>query len=77
MKTTPNCQPAVWQAIVDIEAAVENANLLAMELVMRSCENDQLNSALSGDLAAMQKMADRAMTATNEIGKLVRELQSH
>jgi len=77
MKTTQSCQPAVWQVIVDIEEAVENANLLAMELVMRSCENELLNGALSGDLAAMQKMADRAMSATNEIGKLVRELQSH
>ncbi len=77
MKTTQTCQPAAWQVIVDIEEAVENANLLAMELVMRSCETDQLNGTLSGDLAAMQKMADRAMTATNEIGKLVRELQCH
>ncbi len=77
MKTTPTCQPAVWRVIVDIEEAVENANLLAMELVIQSCENDQLNGALSGDLAAMQKMAERAMTATNEIGKLVRELQNH
>ncbi len=77
MKTTQTCQPVVWQVIVDIEEAVENANLLAMELVMRSCENEQLNGALSGDLPAMQKMADRAMTATNEIGRLVRELQSH
>ena len=77
MKTTQSCQPAVWQVIVDIEEALENANLLAMELVMRSCENEQLNSERNGDLVAMQKIADRAMNATNEIGRLVRELQSH
>lgn len=59
-----------------IEEAVESANLLALELTLKSFENDAMNESRGRELESIMHVAERAMVATSEIEKLVKDLRS-
>ncbi len=66
----------VGDIIRNIEEAVEKANLLALELALRSLDNDRLNETYSSEVDGISQLADRAAHATDEIERLVRRLKA-
>lgn len=68
--------PRVDDIIADIEETVERANLLALELALKSLENSDLNDVYNTEINSMTQLADRAAHATGEIERLVRKLKA-
>jgi methyl-accepting chemotaxis protein len=67
---------AVDDIIRNIEETVERANLLALELALKSLENSELVDEYSLEIDGMSQLADRAAHATGEIERLVRRLKA-
>ena len=60
----------------NIEEAVESANILALELTLKSFENDAMSESRVREIEGIKQVAERAMIATSEIEKLVKDLRA-
>lgn len=65
----------VGRVIRHIEEVLEKANMLTMELAIRSVENEEITGRITRTLD-FEAMAERAYEATDTISRLVRELRS-
>jgi hypothetical protein len=69
-------KPEIQDIVRNIEDAVESANLLALELTLKSFENDAMSESRVREIESIMHVAERAMAATSEIEKLVKDLRA-
>lgn len=62
--------------IQELEETVERANLLALELALKTLDEEDAIGACPEEVAGVEHLANRAVCATGEIERLVRRLKA-
>jgi hypothetical protein len=62
------------QVVSAMEETVECGNLLALELMLHACRNEESSGTLLRELGLLRQVADRAATASKEMEQLIRSV---